>query len=382
MFKRFDRYLLIEWLKALVLCATVIVTILLFERFYDDLGDLLEFNASIAEIARYFAWRVVGYIPTILPAILLLSSLLTLIQLQSRRELVSLRSAGLGTFRITRVFWLGSVIASASIVGLNGWFIPWSVESANLLYENLKHRQSANSDSEARDAAIIQQLTFYNLAKDRLWYFDTFNLRSFTGHRVHLYTFHEDQSMASHLSAAEAHFDDVSQTWTFQSGTILHNAAQADDSASTRGNTADLYVEKFETWSEPSFQEQPRLMLSLGERPKDLSISALRNLLKSDDLQGSPALAPFYAQYHQLLASPAMCLVITAIAIPFATRGVRVNPMVGASQAIFIFFVYYMLINTFTVLGGREVISAPSAAWAPHGIMAVFAMANNLFRTR
>ncbi|MEM7673212.1 MAG: LptF/LptG family permease, partial [Verrucomicrobiota bacterium] len=218
-----------------------------------------------------------------------------------------------------------------------------------------------------------EQLTFYNLAENRLWYFDSFNVRSFTGYRVHLYTFHEDQSMASHLSAAEAYFDDSTGEWTFLGGAILHKASQAVASESA----ADLRVEKFETWSNPGFTEEPRLMLSLGERPKDLSINALRNLLKSDDLQGSPALAPFYAQYHQLIASPVMCVVIIAIAIPFATRGVRVNPMVGASQAIFIFFIYYMTVNTFTVLGAREVLTPPTAAWTPHGIMAVFALLNS-----
>lgn len=374
MLKRFDRYLFAEWLKAFLLCATVIFTILLFERFYDDLESLLQFDASILEMARYFAWQLLGYIPTILPAVILLSSLLTLIQLQSRKELISLRSAGLSTFRITRVFWLGSFIAAGSLIGLNGWLIPWSVESSSLLYENLEHRYGAEQEAESRSAGREKQLTFYNLAENRLWFFDSFSVRSFTGNRVHLYTFHEDQSMASHLSANEAYFDDVSGEWTFLGGTILHKSST--DRA--RESAADLYVEKFETWSDPSFKENPRLMLSLGKRPKDLSINALKGLLESDDLQGSPALAPFYAQYHQHLASPIMCIVIIAIAIPFATSGVRVNPMVGASQAIFIFFAYYMMINTFTVLGAREVLTAPAAAWTPHGIMASFALLNNL----
>ena len=378
MLKRFDRYLIGEWLKAFVLCATVITTLLLFERLYDDLGDLLDYRATFGEISRYFGWSLIGFIPIILPAVLLLSALLSLIQLHGRRELVSLRSAGLSIFRITRTYWLGAILAAASIAGLNGWFIPWSVESASLLKDNLKHREQGTEEHASGKRGQIEQLTFYNLADNRLWYFDRFDLRSFSGNRVHLYTFHDDETVASHLSATEAYFDDVSEEWTFLKGTNLHKAQLPEDPESTETAPADLYIEKFETWSEPSFKEKPRLMLALGKRPKDLSIIELRRLLQSDDLQGSPALAPFYAQYHQCLAAPVMCLVIMGIAIPFATRGVRVNLMVGASQAIFIFFLYYMLVNIFTVLGGREVMQATTAAWAPHGVMALFAFLNSL----
>lgn len=381
MLKRFDRYLLGEWLKAFVLCSAVITTLLLFERLYDNLGDLLEYSATPGEILRYFSWQVIGYIPTILPAVLLLSALLSLIQLHGRRELVSLQSAGLSTFRITRIYWLGAIVAAASVVGLNGWFIPWSVESASLLKDNLRHREQGETEEAASSRGEIEQLTFYNLADNRLWYFDRFDLRTFTGKRVHLYTFHDDETVASHLSATEAYFDDVSEEWTFLGGTILHKAQLPEPSGSTETAPADLYIEKFDIWSEPTFKEKPRLMLALGKRPKDLSIIELRRLLRSDDLQGSPALAPFYAQYHQFLAAPMMCIVIMGIAIPFATRGVRVNPMVGASQAIFIFFLYYMLVNTFTVLGGREVMTATTAAWAPHGLMAAFALLNSLRRS-
>ena len=380
MLKRFDRYFLIEWLKAFAICAMVVVTLLLFERLYDDLEDFLKYEAAFSDIARYFAWSIAGFIPTILPAVLLISALLSLIQSHGRREITSLQAAGLGIFRITRVYWIGAVIAALSIIVMNGWLIPWSVESATHLRENLKHRYLGDKASEARGTGIVKQLTFYNLSEKRLWYFDTFNLRTYSGKNVHLYTFHDDESVASHLSASEAHFDDINQTWTFTGGTILNSTQAPDSEDAENSDFADLYIDKFETWSNPDYQEHPRLMLTLSRRPKDLSILALKELLDSDDLQGSPALAPFYAQYYQFLASPAMCIVIIAIAIPFATQGVRTNPMVGACKAIFRFFIYYMIINTFTVLGGREVLSAQSAAWAPHGIMAAFAVLKNLVR--
>ena len=55
-----------------------------------------------------------------------------------------------------------------------------------------------------------------------------------------------------------------------------------------------------------------------------------------------------------------------AIAIPFAVSGVRVNPAVGVSKAIGLFFLYLALQNLAASLATKQIIDPGLAAWLPN----------------
>ena len=62
---------------------------------------------------------------------------------------------------------------------------------------------------------------------------------------------------------------------------------------------------------------------------------------------------------------------MTGLAIPFAVSGVRVNPAVGISKSIALFFGYYILVNVLNSLGKQEILSPEVAAWAPNVFMVI-----------
>jgi len=59
-------------------------------------------------------------------------------------------------------------------------------------------------------------------------------------------------------------------------------------------------------------------------------------------------------------------LIVIALAVPFAVSGVRVNPAVGVSKSIGLFFLYYILMNLATSLATKEVLDPMLAAWLPN----------------
>ena len=71
-------------------------------------------------------------------------------------------------------------------------------------------------------------------------------------------------------------------------------------------------------------------------------------------------------RYYGLLFDTLGPLIIIAIAIPFAAAGVRVSPAVGVSKAIGLFFIYFILTNIATPLGGNGYLDPIWAAAMPN----------------
>ena len=99
----------------------------------------------------------------------------------------------------------------------------------------------------------------------------------------------------------------------------------------------------------------------------------MRELIVQLEKEGSPKLAAYAVEYHGLIAGVVGPLIVIAIAIPFAVTGVRVNPAVGVSKSIGLFFLYYVLSTVATSLAARGVVEPPVAAWLPNAGMALIA---------
>jgi len=62
------------------------------------------------------------------------------------------------------------------------------------------------------------------------------------------------------------------------------------------------------------------------------------------------------------------------LAVPFAVSGVRVNPAVGVSKSIGLFFLYYILMNVANALAAKEIMDPLWAAWLPNIGMSTIAV--------
>src|SRR5439155_13918326 len=116
----------------------------------------------------------------------------------------------------------------------------------------------------------------------------------------------------------------------------------------------------------PKYQEDPGLMLLIDRRPIDLSLYQLRQLIDYLEVEHSPKVVEYAVRYFGLIADTLGPLVVIAIAIPFAVTGVRVNPAVGVSKSIGLFFLYYLLANFGYSLATRGIIDPLFAAWLPN----------------
>ncbi len=363
-----DRYLLREWLKilGLVLCATM--GLLLMQAMYEDFRDLLEDGASLKEVVVYFAVKLPSYLSIVLPLSLLISLLYVLGQMHRGNEIIALRAAGTGVFRITRVLWFAGILLCGLTWYLNASVIPWSVETSRALLQTVQFRAESGVTREADRVGASTGVAFDNQRQDRMWFFNRYSRFTGRGYGVTVSEMDGERREKTRIHAREASYDVVGGHWVFRDGRETWLEPETGEVMRTVA-----FIEK----AVPYYREDPALMLVFDLKPSDLSFFELGRIIDYFTLDENPRVTVYAVRYFGLLAEMLGPLIIMTIAIPFALTGVRVNPAVGVSKSIGLFLLYFVLVKACTALGGREVLPPLWAALVPN--LAMFGLGVGFF---
>lgn len=361
----FDRHLLREWLNILGLVLAVTCGLLLVQVLYDDFRDLREDGARGWELWKYVGVTMPSFLAVLLPVALLISLLYTLGNLHRTNELTAMRAAGVGFLRLTAPIWLVGVFCCGISWWLNTTVVPWSVEYSNTVRDELKFRKDATTLPADRNGAT-PPIPFDNQRDGRMWFFNRYSRFTDRGYGVSVSQLDANRRETSRIIAAEAWFDAARRGWVFKNG-----RESTFDSDRGTVETSQPFEEKFVG----DFREDPHLMMLLGRRAQDISLYQLRAVIDYYKEQNNPGKAVKYAvRYYGLIADTLGPLIVIAIAIPFAVSGLRVNPAVGVSKSIGLFFLYYVLSTLATSLATREILEPQFAAWLPNIAIAGLAL--------
>jgi lipopolysaccharide export system permease protein len=327
----FDRHLLREWLSILGLVLVLACGLLLVQVMFDDFRDLHDAGAKAADLAVYILVAVPGFLAFTLPIVLLLSTLFVLGKLHKANELTAMRAAGVGFARLMAPIWLVGLLCCALSYWLNSSVVPWSVEKTRVMKEGFQFKKQAQLLPEDRIGAVYS-VGFDNPYPRRMWFFN----------RYSKYT-------------QKAYGADVTEM-------DVRGREMGFDPDTGVNISSTPFTEKLF----PRFQENPKLMMLIDRRPIDLSSTELRELIDYLSSENNPKSVPYAVRYYGLIADILGPLIVIAIAIPFAASGVRVNPAVGVSKAIGLFFLYFILQNLAASLATKQIVDPGLAAWLPN----------------
>ena len=360
----FDRHLLREWLQILALFLVAFCGLLFVQICYDDFRDMLDAGTGLPEFARYMLITLPSFLGVVLPLALLLSLLFTLTKLHRANELTAMRTAGVGFLRLVAPVWLVGVLACGAVWWLNSTIVPWSVEQSRQFDAELQFRKQAKTLPPDRVGAVYS-VAFENPDARRMWFFNRYRQANpERGYGVSVSEMDERGREVRRLTAAQAWYDAGRGGWVFQAGREMRFDAETGDQAGSAP-----FADRFE----PTYREDPKLMLLTDRRPRDLSFFELRRLIRYFAQEGNSKGVPYAIRYNSIVADTLEPLIIIAIAIPFAVSGVRVNPAVGVSKAIGLFLLYYIFVNVATAFALKQWIDPMLAAWLPNAGMTVLA---------
>lgn len=361
--KTVDRYILREWLKIFALSIAATMGLLVLNDMYSNFADLMDYQAGVGKILLYYLVLLPAFLPIVLPIALLLSLLFALGNLHRNSEFIALRATGFSTGRITRTIWICGAILSFVLLFLNARVVPWSVEQSRKMLDNIEFAHLSEIRA-GEDVGLLRNLTFDNRQENRMWFMNRFSQFTYRGFGVNVYKLDAQRREVERVMAREAFFDDYWKQWVFVDGLRMVFDPETGEA---------LEAPQFDEFMDEELNETPEMMLLFNKRPSDLSLNEIDRVLQVMD-PGDPKKSALEVRYYTVMAGAFSCLIIVGLAIPFATTGVRVNPMVGISKSIGLFAFYYLLENVARIMGERNVLEPAVAAWIPGIVMGFFAL--------
>lgn len=360
----FDRHLLREWLQIFGLVLAATCGLLLVHVLYDDFRDLQRNAASMVEFLEFIAIKIPGFFAIVLPFALLVSLLYALGKMHRGNEFTAMRAAGVGFGRLMAPIWMAGLLGCGLTWWLNTTIVPWSIERAVAKNDELMFRRESKTGIAEDRIGAVYSIFFDNRQVGRMWVFNRFSKKTQRAFGVSVSELDAKRREVRRLIAAEA-WREPGQGWRFVRGRELTFAP----------DTGELLGSKpFEEHVAPNYREDPQLMLLIDQKPTDLSFFQLRELIWHLEQEGSPKRIKYVVRYFRLIADTLVPLIVIAIAIPFAVSGVRVNPAVGVSKSIGLFFLFYVLSNFAASLATKEIVDPLTAAWLPNIGMAALAL--------
>jgi lipopolysaccharide export system permease protein len=353
-----------EWLQILGLVLAATCGLLVVQVLYDDFRSLRELGARGWVLWRYLGVTLPSFLAVVLPVALLISLMFTLGKLHRANELTAMRAAGVGFIRLTAPVWLVGGLCCGLSWWLNTTVVPWSVEESRSLRDELVFQRDAKVQTPDRVGAAYS-VAFDNARERRMWFFNRYSRFTKHGYGVTVSELDAKRREVTRLVAAEGWYDAGRKAWVLKDGREL---SFAPESGELVGSVP--FAEKVKA----NYREDPQLMLLIDRRPVDLSLHELRELTDYLESERNPKSVPYAVRYFGLIADTVVPLLVIAMAIPFTVAGVRVNPAVGVSKSIGLFFLYYLLVNLAASLATKELVDPATAAWLPNVAMAGLAL--------
>lgn len=330
--------------------------LIVIQTLVDDLRSLLDKGASFADTMLFIGVTIPSFLAVVLPIVTLVSLLYSLGMLHRNNEIVAMRAAGMGLFRITRSIWIAGIFLCGLMWYLNSDIVPRSVEASRGLADQLEYEHQAKAQTQQLIGAT-HTVTFDNQRQGRMWFINRYSKYYQMAYGVTVSELDAKRREKTRIHAARAKFDPQRNCWVFWDGRETWLDPDTGDITRTVP-----FGEKVQ----PHYTEEPELMLVFDIKPANLSFFQLRRIIEYFEIEANPKITAYAVRYYGLLADTVSPLIIIMIAIPFAVTGVRVNPAVGVSKAIGLFLVYFIFLKMATVLGMRRVLDPALAACLPN----------------
>jgi lipopolysaccharide export system permease protein len=357
-----DRYLLRELLTPLVLCLGGFLIFWVSLDLFQQLNEMQENKLHLLDVLEYAAAMVPAFLVTILPIILLLALLYTLTAHARHNEITAMRAAGISLWRICVPYYLTGLVAAVGVYALNEYVVP----DCSLWADQIMHRY-VKADQNADVQKDLRGRDFRNTSGTRHWVLGEFHPDNGEISQP-LVVWRRPDGSTMKIQAELARF--TNNVWTFYN---VHEYVQAT------GAPTNQQLAQTNVLAMPEFDERPSQMIN------ELKIDEYRRMDTSDldiplpDILGylhhHPHLTRkdtgwLQTQLQRRFSTPATCLVVVMIAVPFGAVSGRRNLFTGVASSIFICFFFIIIQKVSLAYGTNGNVPAWLAAWLPNFIFA------------
>lgn len=355
---RIDRYVLVSFLRVLVLALLGGLSVYMIADLTDKIDDIASNQVPADVVLTYYKYRSFAILYQIAPIIMLIATLITFALLSRSNEITAIKALGISLYRLT----LPVVVAATLLAGLAGVLQSEVLPAASLRVAELEAR--IKNQDPVRSASVRRADRQWLATPDNVLY----NYRAFRPEReqvlkLQVFRFDDDFRLTHRMVVERATWAG-NGWWLVEDGWVRTIVGR---------NSTYLRI------------DQPRrINLSLtpgmitGENeieplPDGMTYTELRDHVAELRLLGRPS-PTLEVSLHNKIAYPAMSLVMALVALPFSFRLGRKGALYGVGMSLILGIAFFVVLAAFTALGEAGILPALMAVWSPGAIFSIFSL--------
>ncbi|MCL2669388.1 MAG: LPS export ABC transporter permease LptG [Syntrophaceae bacterium] len=339
--KTIDRYVSQEFLRTLLLITVSILCLFLIIDFFEKIRMFLSNHATPQQMATYFFYRSPMMLAQILPAAVLLTTLLTFGILSRHSEIIAMKANGISLYRISRPALVIASVVCLFIFLLSEWVTPYTNGRAETIRLIEVQKRRVMGSFKQDQIWFRGQLGIYN--------FRFFDPETQTLQGVTLYYLDREMNLQMRIDAERGEWQDG--RWLF------HN----------------VLVTRFAFGTFPAVERSATRTVDIPEKPEDFKMIQqnvemmgyfeLRHYIARLQKEGYDA-TRYIVDLQGKIAFPCVAVILVVIGIAFSLRPERSG---GVAQEIGVGLIIgfsYWLVYAFGLSLGRSGSLPPLlAAW-------------------
>ncbi|MBS4016110.1 MAG: LptF/LptG family permease [Candidatus Latescibacteria bacterium] len=344
----FDRFIIKEFFKYLILGVACVVTIYLLIDLFEELNYFITRRASVFIVLIYYLYSLPFALSLLFPVGVILSCFFVYGSLTRERSLYVFQIAGVNLYRLfAPVIVVGIILIFAQF-----WFIELVTIPANRKLENLKR----NTIEKRQSQMPSKRSNLYVRGKERTVYFikefetqyQQSKISSGIMRNFIIAHYTRDGRIEKRIDAVEAHYTD------------------------NRWIGSDVTLRTFDADTLEIFTNYDTLTLSIIEKPdffvqetrniEELQIWELHEYIEQLKIAGINT-AKAEVELHYRFANAFIVLILMLISLPLAIRLRHGGVMLGLGLGLLFAFVYWGLIQVNKAFGQVLLLNPFLAAW-------------------
>jgi len=339
--KILDRYLLNDYLRNMLFIAIIFIFLFLTIDFFEKIRMFLSNNATLKQMLSYSLFQVPIALSQTLPAVVLLSSLITFGNLSRHSEIIALKANGISLFRFALPAIAISLLTSLAIFLLNEWITPYAYARAEYIrYVEVQKRPIPGSFNQGQ---------IWYRGEKGIYNFRMFDAGTNSLQGITLYYLDRQMNLLKRLDAKRGEWKDGK--WFFY----------------------DLLITRFDGGDFPVISRIKRQEADIPETPSDFKLVQkdaaamgyfeLRRYINKLQAEGYNA-TRYIVDLQGKIAFPLICIILSVIGFSFSLRSERSGGIaVGIGTGLIIGFSYWIVFAYGISLGRSGAFPPLFAAW-------------------
>ncbi len=346
-----DRYITVEFLKVFAICIFGLILIFLVVELTDKIKLYFQYNPSPWKMTAYFLVKIPSYLFFALPLGILLGGMLSLLMMARHSEIIAMQANGIDALNIARPVLVIGLSASVILFLADESIIPWSNSRSEEIQRDIEGKT---------DTAFFKKNQIWLRSPNSITHIGEFDPANNTMERISMILWNGDYSFRQRL------FADKAKWWT--NHWIFYGVNRT-----VRTPDGQFFVDTVPSMVAP-MKKTPE-DFHKGERlAREMNLTQLGEYINQLEHEGQRP-DRYMVDWHEKIAFPFVCLIMSALSVPFA---VRASPRgggiaLGMAFSLVVAFGYYVVHTAFIALGHGGYIPALTAAWAANVIFGLAA---------